>query len=167
MYATKCNDSCNVISTLLYAALDANNQFAVGQDVTVNYYTPGSITYMFGYAPPSGQFTIDFIPQYEPGSAYVLDDAICLRMVVDMDTYHIIRQSFAHGDEWSVQEDDGYSGLYTGRYFTMAIVAQTYSYEIMVNNYHFATYYYRIPITKSMRVVTDANVRLEPIEYYP
>ena len=120
---------------------------------------------MYGYAPKNGKFQIDLVPEYEQGG-YSLEDAVCLRMVVDIDTYHIVRNAFAHGSEWFAQEDDGYSGLLPGRYFTMSIICQMYGYEIVVNGYHFATFYHRIPITQTMWITVDPHVRLEPMEYY-
>ena len=131
----------------------------------MEYFLPGCTTTMFGYAPPNGTFQIDLIPEYGQGQ-YALEDAICLRMIVDMDTYHITRQSLAHGTEWFAQEDEGYSGLLPGRYFIMSIITQTYGYEITVNGYHFATYYHRIAYTQDMWITVDTHVRLEPIDYF-
>lgn len=119
---------------------------------------------MYGYAPKNGKFLIDLIPVYE--GKFKDEVAICLRLEVDIDTYHISRNSLAHGTEWFDAETDGYSGLLAGRYFQMTIVAQMYSYQIIINGYHFTTYQHRIPFYKDMRVVADDHVRMEPMEYY-
>ena len=131
----------------------------------LEYFLPGNTIYMFGYAPPNGHFMIDLRPHYEEGE-YSLGEAICLRLIVHMDSYHITFQTSAHGIDWFFQEDSCYSGLLAGRYFIMSIITQTYGYEIEINGYHFATYYHRIPYTETMWINVDQHVRLEPIEYY-
>ena len=128
------------------------------------YMLPGRVIKLYGYAPRSGKFLINIAPEYEKGG-YQLDRAIALQLEVDVDTYHIIRRSFAHGTEWSDAETDGYSGLLPGRHFSLSITVQMYSYAIHVNGYHFATYYHRIPITKRMWITVDENINLRPIEY--
>ena len=120
---------------------------------------------MYGYAPKSGSFLVNIVPEYEEGG-YVLDQAICLQLEVNIDIYHIIRRSFAHGSQWYAEEDAGYSGLLAGRYFSITITVQMYSYVIHVNGYYFTTYYHRIPITKQMWITADEEVRLEPFEYH-
>ena len=118
---------------------------------------------MYGYAPAKGRFLIDLVPEYD--GKFSLEEGLCLRLTVDIDTYHIIRNSYAHGGVWFAAETDGYSGLLAGRYFQMTIVVQMYSYEILINGYHFTNYQHRIPFTKRMWIMADQHIRLEPIEY--
>ncbi len=128
------------------------------------HFLPGNTVNIYGYAPAAGTFNIDVVPEYGT-SGYSLDDAICLRLSVDIENYKIVRSSFAHGTEWFVSEDEGYTGLERGRYFQMTIVAQTYSYQILINGYPFTTYYHRIPFTEQMWITVDPTVKIEPIEY--
>ena len=117
---------------------------------------------MYGYAPPEGKFHIDLIPRYN----FSAEEAICLRLDVDIETYHISRSSLAHGTDWFDAETEGYSGLERGRYFQMTIVAQMYSYAVLINGYHFTTYQHRIPFYNEMKISVSEHVRLEPFEYY-
>ena len=117
---------------------------------------------MYGYAPKVGRFQCDLIPR---NPLYGNEAHICLRLDVDIETYHISRSSLAHDTEWSPPEDEGYSGLEAGRYFQMTVVVQMYSYAVLINGYHFTTYQHRIPFYNEMTVSCSDHVRLEPYEY--
>ncbi len=162
-----------IASFRLYFICNTSCAFIVAEQVAtpppvytndLDYFLPGRTINLYGYAPASGKFLIDLIPIYI--GLYAGEQAICLRLEVDIDIYHITRNSLAHGTEWFDAEDEGYSGLLAGRFFSLSIIVQMYSYEIVVNGYHFATYQHRIPFTKVMRLQTDSHVRLEPYEYY-
>ena len=136
---------------------------ATNNEATLAYFLPGRVVSIYGKAPDSGTFDIDFSP--EAGSYGALENAICLRLSVDIENYHITRNSFAHGDIWFAPEDEGYTGLLPGRFFSITVTVQIYSYEINVNGYHFATYYHRVPYVNSMVVQVDSGVKVDPIEY--
>lgn len=129
----------------------------------LSYFGPGRTINLYGYAPADGKFVIDLVPRN--ADLYHDENVICLRLEVDVETYHISRSSLAHGTEWYDAETDGYSGLERGRYFQLTIVVQLYSYAIMVNGYHFATYQHRIPFYKEMTITLDDRVAYQPIEY--
>ena len=137
-------------------------QDASNNEHEVPYFKPGTIMYLYGKAPQSGQFNIDLIPRYD---GEYTQAAICLRVTVDIDSYHITRNSFAH-EKWLYEEVDGYSGIRPRRFFAITILVQVYGYEISIDGYHFATYNHRVPFTEYMKIVVDDHVNLEPIEVH-
>jgi hypothetical protein len=131
-----------------------------GTTSELTYFQPGKVIYIYGKAPASGSFNISLIPQYDGGYS---DDVITLKLIVDLDTYHVTRTSFAYGQSL-YEENDGYSGILPRRFFSIVITVQLYSYEITINGYHFATYYHRVPYTKNMKISIDRE--MDPVEYH-
>ncbi len=117
---------------------------------------------MYGKAPASGIFNIDLVPEYDDKYS---GDVITLRLGVNVESYHVSRNSYIH-DKWLYEENDGYSGIQPRRFFSIVIIVQTYGYEISIGGYHFATYYHRVPYTKNMQITVSKGVYMEPMEYY-
>ena len=145
----------------IFAAVRAQ-QSQSGTTAELLYFGPGKIMYIYGKAPVSGSFNIDLIPEYN--GAYSTD-TIALRLTVDVDNYHVTRNAFKY-DQWLYEENDGYSGIQARRFFSITILVQTYSYEISIDGYHFATYSHHVPYTKNMQISIDQDIHLDPIEYY-
>ncbi len=118
--------------------------------------------FIYGNAPRRGTFDIDLIPIYDTSST-----DICLRITVDIDTYHVTRDSRIH-DQWMYPEggDDTYAGILPRRPFVFYIAVQSYGYEIAIEGYHFTTFYHRIAFTKEMKISVSEYILLDYIEYY-
>ncbi len=120
---------------------------------------PGRVIYIYGKAPASGLFHIDLIPEYD---GHYATDIISLRLGVDIDNNQVSRKCYLH-DKLLHEDKDGYSGIQPHRFFAITITVQIYGYEISIGGY--ATYNYRVPYTKNMRIAVNQDLYLASIEY--
>ena len=155
------DDGCDVYLSVNPTAIVRAQFDEANNKADLPYFLPGRILFIYGQAPRSGSFTIDLRPVYDDNS----EDVIFLRITVDLDSYHVSRDSFIHG-KWLGEEENGYSGILPRRFFVISVLIQTYGYEIAIEGYHFATYYHRIAITKDARIEVSENVPMDPVEFY-
>lgn len=145
--------------------------------------------YIRGTAPVNGDFWILMVPE-APRDLQLLDISLCFRP--NFSTWKVERTTFDSArctgcaclDEegrpdsstnstcevdcnpWWGDEDNGGFPFTSGAQFSVAIVAQLNSFEVIVDGVHFASYNYRIPITDIMTVLVSGVPFIERIEYY-
>ncbi|XP_067682732.1 galectin-9-like [Haliotis asinina] len=70
------------------------------------------------------------------------------------------------GDDWGPEETEGEMPLAKGAPFKISILAETYRYQIYVNDYHFANYRHRIPMkcVEYLIITGQVHVTLVKIE---
>jgi len=152
-------------------------------------YGVGKVVYIRGTAPVTGDFWILMVPE-APQDLALFDISLCFRP--NFSTWKVERTTFdsarctgcscldedgrpdSHSNStcevdcnpWWGEEDGGGFPFTSGAQFSVAIVAQVNSFEIIVDGVHFATYNYRVPISDVMTVLVSGVPFIERIEYY-
>ena len=152
-------------------------------------YGVGKVVYIRGTAPVTGDFWILMVPE-APQDLALFDISLCFRP--NFSTWKVERTTFdsarctgcscldedgrpdSHSNStcevdcnpWWGEEDGGGFPFTSGAQFSVAIVAQLNSFEIIVDGVHFATYNYRVPISDVMTVLVSGVPFIERIEYY-
>lgn len=152
-------------------------------------YGVGKVVYIRGTAPVSGDFWILMVPE-APQDLVLFDISLCFRP--NFSTWKVERTTFDSArctgcsclDEdgrpdsysnstcgvdcnpWWGEEDNGGFPFTSGAQFSVAIVAQLNSFEVIVDGVHFASYNYRVPISDVMTVLVSGVPFIERIEYY-
>ena len=125
------------------------------QKLIIPSYQPGTVIYVQGNAPESGDFAIQLYAADPRKLTVPLSADIALSIKPRFNESTVILNSLIAG-HWGKAQVERALPLEASKPFICAITWQLYGYEIALNGVHFTTYNHRLPFTMTATVMTSS-----------